>query len=381
MKKNISQKKARPSAPFTLNTGPAVVIWSPDFGGHHLLYAGLIAGYLQEQRHRVIFCGPQEALDSTEFAVHLSGRSLEIVVGSSLGECVGRAPSHSIVVVPHADRQLAEMVLLRPPLGVTIRALIMRPSRGVVSKRTRILKLTLTWLIDKRPSISIGELHAIFDNLPSKYFQVPDPALLQERNISRSAARIKLDLSMPEGAILGGILGSISSRKRPELLLMALEKLPDKHHVLVAGSLDGSTSTVVEEAKHRWPDRVHTITGYLRDETYLDCLQAIDYSFVFHQEWISSGVVVNSLAVGTPVLVLSGTPLGEFVVRRRLGVATSATVDGVADGVARVVQSTFEIDQLQIPNQRDFAEMVLGLNFPPVTGAPSDHTTPPPAKS
>ena len=217
------------------STLSSLLIWSPDHTGHHFLYAKLVAQFSIEKGIPVTVYVSNAGRDSVEFALHLGCMDLSVAPADSFHRAVGLMPSNALMVICHADRILFQLLLAAVPKSARVSALIMRPPRTVDGNFKPFMKSALIHSINYRANIRVSELAALGDRPSRSTAQVPDPVVRSGEPMAVDAARSLLGLPSSGDCILGVVVGLLSLRKRPDLLVRALALLPEDHHILFAG--------------------------------------------------------------------------------------------------------------------------------------------------
>jgi glycosyltransferase involved in cell wall biosynthesis len=339
----------------------SIQIWSPDFTGHHFLYAKLVAEFAAEHRIPVSVALTEQGLQSKEFQLHLADLGVLTTIAHSLQSALSALPQHGLLVICHVDRIMTELLKSRVPEHARVVALVMRPSRTMPSKPKSLAKALLTAALHARRRIRVSELSTIGDPPTRVLLQVPDPLVSTTTLRSEDEARSRLKLPIAHDCRLGLVIGLLSPRKRPDLLIGALAYLPDQHHLLFAGHQDESFERVVASGIRRFPGRIHTRNEHLTDEDFALCISASTYVAALHQTAISSGVVLQAIALQRPVLVNAGTRLAETVVERGLGAAALPTPETVAAAIELVAKGDLSPDPIKLPTASDFVSSLLGL--------------------
>lgn len=338
----------------------AIRIWSPDYGGHHLLYAKLVAEYAKERGIAVSIYSTKEGLSSDEFRLHLGRMGVASIEATSFQATLKSLPPNALLVICHVDRIMTELLRLRVPKGANVSALVMRPSRTMESRTRRLAKAGLTSCLSLRRRIRVAELSTIGDREAGSIPQVPDPVVQSSPAIEEGKARDALGLALPRGCFLGLAIGLLSSRKRPELLVGALDYLPDRHHLLFAGHQDPAFRQVVDSARDRYPGRIHIRNEHLSEANFGLCLSAASYVVALHPTGISSGVVLQAISIGLPVVVSAGTPLARVVEEQSLGSASLGTPISVARAIRIVLSGELSPQTIRLPTTEDFVTSLLG---------------------
>ncbi len=334
-------------------------VWTPDYSGHYLFYASLLAEELSHE-HVVTVCTAPSALESIEFKTHLEGKDVEIIPSADLQTLLRSLRPGSGVTILHGDLILPELLAMRFPRGCSISVLIMRPPRVVESLFRRTTKRFLERAVSHRSGIRIAELQAVFEVPRSRYQQVPDPAPVDSRACDKDRARQLLGLELPAGTSLGGVIGGLSARKRPDLVLGAAELLDEKFHFLVAGRIEDSPSkNAVTRARSVLGGRLHVLDGYISNEQFSLCFAAVDYTISMHAERISSGIALQSFAMATPIIVASDSELASFVVRNGLGRDSKPDVVALARAIETITLEVPVPSLIELPGPSDFVRALI----------------------
>ena len=338
-----------------------VYIWSPDFSGHHLFYASLISQHFLDLHQPVYLVATAEGLESAEFSTHFCSVPVRTMTVDSLKGLVQSASLNSCVVVLHGDHQLPTVMRLQIPCGKRLRVLVMRPPRTLASRRNRLAKATLIRITNVRRRRRVLELRAIFDRPGRPNSQVPDPVVPRNSPTDRSKARLAIGLQIPDSAIVGGVLGVVSSRKYPQLLLKALDQLAPNHHVLLAGQIDGGhLREEIASALTRHPGQIHVRDMYLSADQFANCLGSTDYVAVLHSQGISSGVALQAIEQHKPLIVGDGTELATFITSNQLGISVPLEVHAMAEAMHTVVSVTSGATYPTLPSAMDFVASLVG---------------------
>lgn len=376
-----------------------------DHRGHRLAYVRALAENSGRTGPTLLFL-TEEGSNSTEARVHLdqvirSGRARVISLGpvgppgaEMVGRALDRLDEADTLAVPEADHllralatsasrahlpRLCLLVMRTPDPFAPVRRGQVRTVREVVAAgRTaavvaakgtlvatirhrwkgpvRLCFLTDSWsVVTGRPGH--GRLHA-----------VPDPCPVLPA-VSREDARARLSLG--PGSTVLGLLGDVSTRKNPGLVLDALAGLPDDVIVLVAGRIDPPTTRRLSlvAADPSLAHRVVVRRGYLDDADLARCVIACDALVLAYDTDAPSGMLALAEHARVPVIAAGSAWVRAIVLARGAGVVTPLSADGIADGLRRLRAGVHEPSTGPSPaSPLDFAHALLGTDRLPAGG-------------
>jgi len=329
-----------------------VIIYEPDFLGHRLNYVRLIAiGLLGLPGVHVTLCLNQFARKSDEFDLLLRPISSKVSIDFSELSLAGRGairaalnkssglrraverhrPDH--VIIPYGDglSQVARFARATPlfrKAGTEYEVLMLR---GGFAYRTR-----QTWrqrLADEAGLLSLGlapwDIVHYLDPIPYDFIQrrggmlarrvdlMPEP-VESSPPVEQSSARRQLGL--PDNGFLFCVPGVIDARKGVDLLLPAMQAVPDAT-LLLAGPVSSDIRKLLAGTYRPQvaAGRIHVIDRYLTDELPLAIAASNVVCTPYPNHVGPASIAVRAAAAGRPVLSSSDGWLGATVPRFALG--------------------------------------------------------------
>jgi glycosyltransferase involved in cell wall biosynthesis len=136
-------------------------------------------------------------------------------------------------------------------------------------------------------------------------------------------------------------LGTLTPRKRVDVLVAAIAQLPPPRPRLVIAGDDLGSGRMLRRLVHRLGlETVTTFTGLLRGRDRLSALAGTDVVVYASQHEVFGLVPLEALLVGTPVIVADDSGCGEIV--RELGgglLVSPGDRDALAGAIARILES------------------------------------------
>lgn len=137
-------------------------------------------------------------------------------------------------------------------------------------------------------------------------------------------------------------IGTLYPYKGVELVVAALELLPSTMALTIAGDpVDPAYASLIRRrvAASAVADRVQLIFEHLDDDDYQQHLAGADVVALPYTDFhAQSGVLMDAVAHGRPVVVTPGSPLSETVERHKLGVVAEAvTPCAIAEAISTLV--------------------------------------------
>lgn len=311
-----------------------VLIFEPDYNGHHLPYARLIIQSLRRLPITITLALPTGARDSTPYSQYL--RSIESENAFILDDSIPFAPgvhgagsradslaisiakhSPDHLILPYADG-LGQILAIRRltgrlrwPKGMTSEGLFLRgsfayPTSGIKST----LKARASWMLAQlAPMTRLHHLDPLVyqhvQNSP-RWSLMPDP-VTPPPLVPKDSARQRLGL--PTDGRLIGCGGAIDTRKGGDLLVRAfgsaLPALASNDRLLLAGAhdreikelLSGPLSQAVRSG------RIISLDRFLSEHELNLALQAMDVVATPYPRHVGSASFVIRAAAGQrPVL-------------------------------------------------------------------------------
>jgi glycosyltransferase involved in cell wall biosynthesis len=154
--------------------------------------------------------------------------------------------------------------------------------------------------------------------------------------------QLRTSLGLPPEAIISFFTGDIkSNRKNLDLVLQALSKLPEKHHLVIAGATTSSSYPAIAEDLGLGA-RVHFL-GHRRDvHSLLRCADV--FTFPSHYD-PSPLVILEALASGIPVITTHSVGNSALLKHRENGYILNNTYD--LDGLVDILQELGESPDLR----------------------------------
>jgi glycosyltransferase involved in cell wall biosynthesis len=155
-----------------------------------------------------------------------------------------------------------------------------------------------------------------------------------------------------------GTLSRIDPVKNLDSLFRALENAPFPYSLLVAGSGEESYLAELRLMAHRLgiEDNI-TWMGWQKAEEKYAFLANLDVLVLVSHTENFANVVVEALAVGTPVLISTGVGLHNTVANQQWGWVTGTGPAEIKQSLVQIVQSPAEVEKVkdQLANRvRDF---------------------------
>jgi glycosyltransferase involved in cell wall biosynthesis len=332
-----------------------LLIFEPNFRGHHLHWVRWIANKGLAEGYRVVFATTRDAIQSSEFEIHLAEIAERLTIDSefdhllsnkrwlpmvstvrALSKVAAKYPSARLII-PYADRGMSQFAALMQRVGMRVLrsdidsdAVIMRggfayPCRSLMESVYRqALFVTLAWVPWRRVHF-IDEL--AFDYvmrrggaLARKSFLLPDPAEIGA-SINREDARRRVGIPL-DGRYIG-CYGLLDRRKGVDLLVRAFgaADLKSTDRLLLVGKADAAVKAEIENIKHNFPNReIIVIDRYVSEDELNAAVSALDLVCAPYPRHIgSASVVIRAAALHRPVLGHEFGWIGHAIERADLG--------------------------------------------------------------
>jgi glycosyltransferase involved in cell wall biosynthesis len=325
-----------------------VLVFEPDFAGHHFAYLRLILPAFAEIAGTVVLSTHTAALDSTQYQVLLQPLSCPMQVDAlppasggfllnhmrhlqSLAQSVRRVrPDH--VVVPYADGISQLLGATRPwpiiPREVHLEGLMFRGAFAYPSTSLRRRAFTMaSWELAARSRwtrmhhldpLVVAAIRRRGGSFASRCDLMPDPV---ERMTPRDEAAARRHLGIPEDGRYIGCIGALDRRKGADLLIRAFASarlapsdrllLVGPHEPYVAEMLRGEYLPMVGAG------RIVVIDRFVSQPDFEAAVQAADVICTPYPEHVgSASIVIRGAAAGKIVLGSTygwiGTTIQQF---------------------------------------------------------------------
>lgn len=177
-------------------------------------------------------------------------------------------------------------------------------------------------------------------------------------------AQVKSNLKL-KGPILKLLFFSrVEAKKGLEVLLQALAGIDFPYQLTIAGTGETDYLHSIQNlvAKNSMEPFV-TWIGFQDQETKFQVLQAHDLLILPSYNENFGNVVIESLAVGTPVLISNQVGLANYVTTNKLGWTFENKPEKLREQLIKINQNRFWLDEIQSQSPQkitnDFAETVL----------------------
>lgn len=223
--------------------------------------------------------------------------------------------------------------------------------RGTLSpysftNRHRFIKRTLHVLIG-RPLLNRSYIHATSDRE-----QDAMQKLLKPKNIFTIYNAVKFPVSLPTPIQKGPMLkllflSRIDPKKGLELLLAALSRISIPYRLTIAGNGDESYLTLLKKISQQYQIEHHLDwVGFKSNDKFeliarhhLLVLPSYDENF--------GNVVIESLCVGTAVLISKEVGLAKYVQETNLGWVCDTTVESIKDSLNKIYHAPGVLDNIR----------------------------------
>ena len=290
----------------------------PD--GHRLWYVRLLVDAAQSAGRPLVLYTSQCALDSPEWITHMKGSEVRVQLIDDIDWhtlLTTARDSGARVVVPDADKQLARIAFaarfdqIHPRDRSLVTVLVMRPLKQPGPRGAAALALKLVVAAGARANLTSMRFVALSSDsrriglmTRCRLAEIAmDPVTANPLPMGRSAWLSDHGIS-PAEAILA-IVGDVSERKCAPQVVTAFGQLPETTalSLVLVGRLDEMTTRAVEKLGPSSLAKVHVFPGYLAAEDFDSWIAYADAVMVMHTNAGSSGVLLKSVAMGTPAIV------------------------------------------------------------------------------
>ncbi|MEQ4518743.1 hypothetical protein ABLI39_05185 [Pseudarthrobacter sp. B907] len=297
---------------------------SPD--GHRFYYVNLLIAGALRRGDDVTLLTSAASLDRPEFRLYIKKWIGEIKVATAEKFAVQDVARHArnfsadLTVVPDGDAftfRLARTRRWRGPGAVS--TLIMResvPSSGLIGMRfaKKQLKALLIRRANRMRNVRATVLKsALWRASSSDVPAVADPVSVQTDRLAIEAVRSQLMLD--PGTYWFGVIGVISARKNPVIVLDALAACPPiSLGVVIAGQIDQQILDEVLDAAARARSAGHRVVveNRLLDSDELDSLvAAVDCVVLAHSNEGPSGILGKATVTGTRIITAGAVSLAS----------------------------------------------------------------------
>ena len=162
-------------------------------------------------------------------------------------------------------------------------------------------------------------------------------------------------------------LSRIEEKKGLNILISALSQVKVQFHLTIAGSGDQDYITRLKSlAINKNISESITWTGFVNENKF-EILQQHDLFVLPSYDENFGNVVIESLAVGTPVLISDQVGLADYVVKNQLGWLCQTNSRSVAENIEKIAGQQAELDRIrhQAPDLicSDFNENRLTVKY------------------
>ena len=154
-----------------------------------------------------------------------------------------------------------------------------------------------------------------------------------------------------------GFLSRIDPKKGVDILIDALSRVSFLYRLLIAGSGDNSYIQFLKEfaEKKGNGNRIEWV-GWKNEASKFDLLASLDlFALTSHSENFAV-VVIESLSVGTPVLVSNNVGLHTFVEKKNYGWVTSMSPELIANQLNVIVEDHKKRDEINCVAPQEIKE-------------------------
>ncbi|CAM3594285.1 hypothetical protein SMNI109538_02205 [Smaragdicoccus niigatensis] len=169
-------------------------------------------------------------------------------------------------------------------------------------------------------------------------------------------------LGLESGRIWVGILGHISERKNPDLIIRAMLGLQcGEFGLMVAGSMTQVVADKCEPLLRAFQDQggaVVRIDGYLDNETFDRALESVDVTVIAHSNEGASGILGRSLAVGVLPIVAGPPGLKRYIRNFPASLTAPLSIEGIREALLKV-KSILPAQPIEVSGADDFFEQLI----------------------
>lgn len=190
-----------------------------------------------------------------------------------------------------------------------------------------------------------------------------DPAICSAH--SRDRARIREEFGLPADRKLVGIFGVITERKKIPFTVDAMTRARDDADLVVAGLIEPDVAAWIEAQPPDVRRRIVTRHGFLPNDELDKLVAACDVCVIALTNNGPSGIMGKALAAGVPVVSAGSQVRARELEATGGGVATELTVEGVSDGLRRVLGGEVTVTGGRVPvaTADEFASVLLGVPY------------------
>jgi hypothetical protein len=339
------------------HSGPITILESNPTA-HRLLYVRRLA---QACTAGATLLTTERCVESDEFQAHLADL---VAIGTIHMEIIGSCADAPATLLRRAIRRTTadhEPLLVVPDADVLLPALC---TRGVLRLRRRLPNLAVLVMRTpparwpRRRSDLVGVAKALLIRiLPVTWpgarmfflsdafgvettrrgyrnlVAVPDPAPLLPV-ADRDDARVELGVA--PGTFL---LGMITAGKHPDVVVAAMQGLPQTVWLLVAGPTDAETDRVLAEGRRvLGDDRFIRVEGYLSPTELGRCVSASDALVFAYDHDGPSSMLISAVQAGVPAIAAGSEWVCRLVQELGVGVATELSAERLTTAISEVMR-------------------------------------------
>jgi hypothetical protein len=337
-----------------------IALYAPHLGGHRDYWLQHILSTAVEGQIRISIYTCQEDFYERQLA-QIGSSTIKVIIGKNPVDLFSRwrsdiENSQTIGVCWDADQMLSNFLFARGEY----RLLILRPyleEKSFLGITRYIVKNLLMIILGSRRSIQVARLSIPFAMKSSrKLYWVRDNFNTEGFHKTSRDSQIPYELKgVPESCKMITVLGHLDARKNPMKayqIVTEIKRSFNKNVLLVfAGEQNESFKREIEGIKNF--ESVVQINRKLTDNELAGVIKASKCILLVYSNHGASGLVLNSLVVGTPVLLQGGK--------------NWANLQKAIGGILRVERQDFEtqvkhvVELIHTPKESKFQELKLEL--------------------
>ncbi len=178
---------------------------------------------------------------------------------------------------------------------------------------------------------------------------IPDAV---DDRVSVTNPNVRKDLGIPSNAFVIMAYGALRENKGIDLLVDAMDKLPERVHVLLVGNQNSEIRSYLEEKhsqKHIASGRIHQVNRYIdvtEDANFFTCADLIWVGYKNY--YAMSAVLVQAAQYRRPVLATDVGLIGWLTNKHKTGLAINISKqDEIVKSINHIALQIFEPDNNQ----------------------------------
>jgi glycosyltransferase involved in cell wall biosynthesis len=183
----------------------------------------------------------------------------------------------------------------------------------------------------------------------AKILVIPNGTDFHRQEPATSRASVRASLGVPSGARMVGMVANMAPVKRHALFIDMLSRMPGVYGVIAGGVLPLWDGEAYERQLRARVDalglRDRVLFAGMRDDVP-DVMRAMDVLVCPSQHESFGRVLIEAMAVGTPVVATTAGAIPDVVENGRTGILAADDAQELANAVARLLDDPREVERL-----------------------------------